>query len=579
MSKNVDVMGSWRNEFCFIADDMDANLHLDQANSMINIADTLHPGIHINKLFSDAYQKITVPNGKRFPDVNVKIKKQVDQGALILNYTGHGGLIGWADEVIFDVPTIRAFENIDRMPLFITATCEFSRFDNPEFVSAGEYLFLNKNGGGIALMTTTRLAYAHANIVVNRRIYDNLMVTDKGKQPRLGDLVRVSKIPSNTNYLNFVLLGDPALHLAFPENEVVTEIINNKAAYGSADTVHALSEVNISGFIKDIHGNKLTEFNGYVYPKVYDKPSKYKTLGNDPRSFKVDFYLSDKILFEGQISVLDGEFSFSFLIPKDIAYDYGFGEIKYYAVDTVNFVDAWGAYEQIFIGGIDELAGNDNAGPEIQLFIDHKNFQNGQTTTGKPLLIAELFDEYGISYTGQSLGRDMVMVLDDKYSNSEIVNDYFKLDVDTYKKGSINYQFENLGKGWHKINLKAWDLLNNSSEQSIDFYVDDDADILLAEVVNYPNPFVNETNFGFIHNKNNEILDVQVKIYDINGRYIGELKKTLGSDGNKITPLTWNGRNQYGSEVDPGVYTYNIIVTDYKGNQSIQRQKMIKLSE
>lgn len=579
LGRNADVMGSWRNEICFIADDMDANLHLDQANSMISITDTLHSGILINKIFSDAYKKITVPNGKRFPDVNVQIKKQVDEGALILNYTGHGGLIGWSDEVILDVPTIRAFENINNMPLFITATCEFSRYDNPEFVSAGEYLFLNKNGGAIALMTTTRLAYAHANIVVNRRIYNNLMGTEQGKKPRLGDLVRVSKIPSNNNYLNFVLLGDPALHLAFPENDVVTEIINNKSTNGEADTVHALTEVKVAGYIRDGEGNKMKNFNGYVYPKVFDKPSKYKTLGNDPRSFKVDFFLTDKVLFEGKISVVNGEFSFSFLIPKDISYEYGFGQINYYAVDTVKFEDAWGAYEQIYIGGIDQAAGNDMQGPDIQLYMDNRKFQNGQTTTGHPLLMADLFDEFGISYTGQRLGRDLVMVLDENYTNSLIVNDYFKLDVDTYKKGSLAYQLDNLEKGWHTISLKAWDLLNNSSEKEISFYVDDEANISLAEVVNYPNPFVNETNFGFIHNKNNEILDVQVMIYDMNGRFIGELKKTLGSDGNKISPLTWNGRNQYGSEVEPGVYTYHIIVTDYYGNQSIQRQKMIKLSE
>jgi hypothetical protein len=375
------------------------------------------------------------------------------------------------------------------------------------------------------------------------------------------------------------LLGDPALKLTFPENEVVTETINSLAVNGQADTIHALSEVTVSGTIRDIEGNKLTEFNGFVYPKVYDKPSKYRTLGNDPRSIPVDFYLSDKILFDGKITVLHGEFSFSFLVPKDIAYDYGFGEINYYAVDTVSFMDAWGAYEQIFIGGMDESAEIDHTGPDIMMYLDSKKFQNGQTTTSKPLLMADLFDNFGISYTGQSLGRDLVMVLDENYSNSLIVNDYFQIDHDTYKSGSMKYQLENLENGWHTIELKAWDLQNNSSEQTIDFYVDEQAEILLAEVINYPNPFVNETSFGFIHNKNNTILNVQILIYDMNGRYIGELNETVPSEGDQITPLVWNGLNQNGSKVLPGVYTYNIIVTDSYGNQSIQRQKMIKLSE
>lgn len=579
ISRNLDNMGSWRNNFCFVADDKDKNLHLEQANSLIDIADTLNDGVHINKIFSDAYTKIKIPGRTRYPEVNEQIKKQVNEGTLIMNYTGHGGLIGWSEEMIFDVPTIRAFTNKNNMPLFITATCEFSRFDDPEFLSAGEYLFLNKNGGSIALMTTTRLAYAHANIVVNRRIYENLMVSDKGVTPRLGDLVRISKIPSNVNYLNFVLLGDPAMKLAFPENNVVTEMINRKITGSEADTVHALSEVNISGYIQDLEGNKMSNFNGYLYPKVYDKPSKYRTLGNDFDSYKVDFYLSDNVLFDGKISVSHGEFNFSFLVPRDIAYNYGFGEIKYYAVDTINFADAWGGYKKILIGGMDQNAENDNTGPEIKLYLNNKNFQNGQVTTGHPLLLAELNDDFGISCTGQSLGRDLVLTIDNNQNNSIIVNDFFDLNVDTYKNGSLAYQLEGLEKGWHQINLKAWDLLNNSSEKSIDFYVDDQAQIVLSEVINYPNPFLNETNFGFIHNKNGSILNVKIMIYDIHGRFIGSIDKNLSSEGSQIAPLTWNGCNQNGSKINPGVYTYQLIVTDQYGNQTVQVQKMIKLSE
>ena len=169
------------------------NLHLNQAEGLTSIIDTALPDLNINKIYCDAYPRVKISEGYRYPDVNKAINKQVEDGALIVNYTGHGGLNGLAEERILDMPAIRGFSNINNLPLFITATCEFSRFDDPLFQSAGELVFLNENGGGIALMTTTRLAYAHANIALNSRIYLNIKNTEGNELPRLGDLIRMSK--------------------------------------------------------------------------------------------------------------------------------------------------------------------------------------------------------------------------------------------------------------------------------------------------------------------------------------------------------------------------------------------------
>jgi len=395
--RDFEVMRDWRNQFCFIADDGDNNLHLHQAKQLISIADTLSPGIRINKIFSDAFTKIAVPGGKRFPDVNTLINKQVDNGSLIINYTGHGGLIGWSEERILDLPMIHNFNNFNNLPLFITATCEFSRFDDPEFTSAGEYVFLNEHGGSIALLTTTRLAYAHANIVVNRRIYEHILEKVNGELPRLGDLVRLSKIPSDQNYLNFVLLGDPALRLAYPEYEVQTISINSKPVTSDADTVRALQEVTVQGEITYSNGSLIDSFTGIIYPKVFDKPSNYSTLGNDNGSYPEEFQLIDRLLFDGKVSVNSGRFEFAFLVPKDISYNYGFGTISYYALDTINMVDAWGAYEKLLIGGFDESTHEDDTGPVINLYLEDKTFVSGDATSKSPLMLAEISDEQGIS--------------------------------------------------------------------------------------------------------------------------------------------------------------------------------------
>jgi len=580
LQRNDKLMRPWRNNIGFFADDGDNNTHLKQAEYLISTIDTVQPNFNLNKVFFDAFTKVIVPGGKRYPDVNERIKKQVEDGALIVNYTGHGGLIGWSEEMVLDVPTIRAFDNYDNMPLFITATCEFSRFDNPEFVSAGEYLFLNAHGGGIALLTTTRLAYATANIIVNQRIYKKLMQREDGDRPRLGDMIRMSKIPSSSSFLNFVLLGDPALRLSFPQYNVVTNKINDKAAGNNqADTVHALSLVTINGSIDDNSGNKLDNFNGYIYPKVFDKPSEYMTLGNDGSSYPETFSLMDKILFNGKVSVENGDFSFSFLVPKDINYKYGFGKISYYALDTSAYVDAWGSYQQLYIGGLDDQYLPDNTGPEIVLYMNDKDFNNGGVVPQNSYFYANLFDESGVYSTGISLGRDITLTMDGDLSNTMIMNEYYTLDLNSYKSGKIAYLFDNLPDGMHSITLKAWDLQNNSSEATVDFYVDKNAEIMLSNVINSPNPFTDETYFGFIHNKNGSILNVQINIFDINGRFVKQLNESVGSTGNKIQPIKWDGTNQNGYSLPAGLYTYNIIVTDYTGKKTIQSQKLIKLSD
>lgn len=577
LGRNGDVMRDWRTDICFVADDDNSNLHLQQAEGLVSIADTLHDGIGINKIFLDAYVKVQVPGGFRYPDVNKKIDAQMDEGALIVNYTGHGGLISWSDELVLDVPMINAFDNFNNLPLVITASCEFSRFDNPEFTSAGEYVFLNKNGGAIALLTTTRLAYAHANIVVNRRIYKNLLSCDDGNRPRLGDLVRLSKIPPHANYLNFVLLGDPALTLAYPEHNVVT-VENKIGAFDVSDTVHALSIVSVSGEIQDADGQLVDGFNGYVYPKVVDKASLYTTLGNDGSSYPEDFCLFDKVLFDGKVEVENGEFEFEFMVPKDIAYSYGFGKIRYYALDTVNYVDAWGAFDHLCIGGIDEDAYIDNMGPDIELFINSNAFKPGDIVANSPVLLAYFKDDQGINSTGNGLGRNIVMVLDDDYSTSTIMNGYFQMDVNTFKSGEVVYPFDVLEQGWHTLTIKAWDLQNNSSEKTIDFFVDDSADIHLSQVLNYPNPFIDETRFEFVHNKNGSVLGAVIRIYDINGCFVIELTGN-GFEGANVGTIFWDGRNESGNEIPHGIYVYTIEVSDSHGNVTVQQQKLFKKKE
>jgi hypothetical protein len=220
----------------------------------------------------------------------------------------------------------------------------------------------------------------------------------------------------------------------------------------------------------------------------------------------------------------------------------------------------------------------DNVGPVIDIYLEDKTFTSGDATSNSPLLLADISDDQGISFTGLSLGRDIVMVIDSDYANSKIMNHYFNIDTDSYKSGSIIHQLGKLNTGWHTLSIKAWDLHNNSSEAEVEFYIDEDSDVQLSGVLNYPNPFSNTTKFDFRHNKSNSQLNVEIRIFDINGRYITSISKQLRTIGFNIDPIEWDGRDSNGNKIAPGVYMYNIMVTDSYGSTATQKQKFIKIN-
>jgi hypothetical protein len=416
-SHSRNNFGPWRNEIFLVGDDEDNNIHLNQAEGLAEITQSLGPVYNIKKIYLDAYEQMLTPAGTRYPDAYEAIVKAVDDGCLIINYTGHGGEIGWAGERVLDIPAIQAFRNLDNLPAFVTATCEFSRYDDPGLTSAGELVILNPHtAGAFALFTTTRLAYSQSNYALNKRFYEAAFILDSltGEYPRMGDLIRLSKTPSNQNIKNFVLLGDPALMLAYPQMKVRTLSVINENAARPADTIHAMSVVTITGQVEDLTGNKLSSFNGWLYPSVLDKPVLYKTRGNDLTSKVQNFYMQDRVLYKGLISVTNGEFSFTFVVPKDISYQMGEGKISYYAVDTNTFLDAHG-YDIIWIGGSDSLVTPDVTGPDIRLYLNTLSFESGDITTPEPLLIARLYDESGINTVGNGIGHDIVAVIDDNY--------------------------------------------------------------------------------------------------------------------------------------------------------------------
>jgi hypothetical protein len=576
MMPDRENYGPWRNSVVYIGDDEDNNIHLGQAEGLVSITDSLGTVYNVNKIYLDAYLQQQTPSGIRYPDVNAAIDKAVNDGCLIINYTGHGGETGWAAEKVLDIPAIQAYKNITHMPAFVTATCEFSRYDDPGLVSAGELVFLNPEGAGIGLFTTTRLAYSQSNYALNKRFYYEAFVIDSlsGEYPRMGDLIRVAKTPSNQNIKNFVLLGDPALMLAYPKMQVRTDSITNDVSGEPVDTLHALSRVTISGHVEDLQGNKLEGFNGVLYPSVFDKPVRYKTRGNDPTSKIVDFYIQDKVIYKGEISITKGEFSFTFVVPLDISYQYGEGKISYYALDTVNLTDAHG-YDPVWIGGSDSLAIMDDVGPSIDLYLNTLSFISGDLTTPDPMLIARLYDESGINTVGNGIGHDLVAIVDDNYQEPLILNDQFTPETDSYQKGQILYRLGTLSNGTHTLTLKAWDVLNNSSEKTIEFQVNVGARLAISNVHNRPNPFRESTEFVFEHNKPGSALEVTIRVYSLMGQHMTTLHYSIEPESTESGLLYWNGRDASGNELPSGLYVYHLQVESDDGYLSSTSQKLL----
>jgi|TARA_B110000263_G_scaffold100868_1_gene88211 hypothetical protein len=546
---SAESLGDWRNSITFIADDGDAkdgNLHMSDADKLANFLDTNNLNVNINKIYLDNYLQESTPGGPRSPDAQEAINRSIDNGTFLVNYSGHGGPLGWTQERILEIDQINNWTNKYKLPLFMTATCKFSCFDNPGKTSAGELVLLNPEGGAIALLTTTRLVYAFPNYKLNENFMNIFCEKNNGEFPTLGQLFKKTKVlsGSNTNSRNFTLLGDPALRLSYPKYIVSTTNIS--------DTLKALEEVEISGKVTDDDGNLLVDFNGILYPTIYDKEIISLTLGQESCS-PMPFRNQNNIIYKGEASVSNGEFSFSFIVPKDIENNYAHGKVSYYASND-NKEDASGHDDSFIIGGLADNVIYDYDGPLVSLYMNTRDFIFGGMTNSDPFLLVDIEDFSGINTVGNGIGHDITAILDNNTSNPFILNDYYKSNLDDYKSGVIEFPFENLEPGPHTITLKIWDVFNNSSESVISFYVTDKENFTISDFLNYPNPFITNTDFYFEHNQSNQNLDVSIEIYSITGQHIKTLKDTFYDSGYRIGPISWNGKNEYGKIVSSGLY-------------------------
>jgi len=576
-----DKQGEWRNALCFIGDDEDNNIHMQQADELATYVETNYPAYNINKIYLDAYPQENLATGPYYPDVNRAFNDQVNRGALIVNYSGHGGTQGLAHEKIITINDILSWTNRDRLPLFMTATCEFSRFDeynrseDLELTSAGEEVLLSTAGGSIGLFTTTRLVYSGPNHALNERFYEVVFGKDaEQRNYRLGDIILYSK--NNTgagiNKRNFTLLGDPSLVLSYPRMQVVTDSINGIPASGDSDTLSAFQYVTVSGHLENEGGALMNDFSGTVNPKVFDKEKSVETLSND--GYPVfSYHARNNILYSGEATVENGRFTFGFYVPKDINYAYGTGKISYYGSNDQ--VDAQGSYENFLVGGIGSDQATDSEYPQVDLYMNDSFFVSGGITDPNPVLLAYVSDNYGINTTGNGIGHDLMAVLDEERINAIILNEFYQANTNSFNSGVIRYPFSKLEPGNHQVSVKIWDIHNNSTEATLDFVVMDSEEMLMDQISNYPNPFFDRTWFSISHNRPDQELRLVLTIHDLSGALVRIIDTRIYSPGYRLDPLEWDGSSSGGSRMGGGVYVYKATLSTGEGEVASSSGKLI----
>ena len=533
----------------------------------------------ITKVYLDAFKQESGAGGSRYPQANQAINNQVYNGTLIWNYSGHGGSNRLAEEVVIDQDIVNSWNNPSKLPLFITATCDFAPYDNPVVNSLGENILLRPNTGGIALLTTTRVVFSFSNRIINNNYLQFALQPDTtGSYRSLGESIKVAKNYTYqtsgdiANNRKFTLLGDPALTLAYPTLKIRTTKVNDIPA-AQTDTIRATEKVVIEGEVADQQGNLLPSFNGTVYPTIFDKVQTINTLANDPTSQVVGFQTQNTVLYKGKASVVNGRFVFTFKMPKDINYQYGNGKLSLYAENGSN--DGNGIFSNFIVGGIGNNASNDNEGPVIKAFLNDEKFVNGGVTNENPILIVKLSDSSGINIAGTGIGHDLVATLDNDNRQYFVLNDFYEGELDSYQKGVVHFQLPTLASGTHSLKIKAWDVVNNSSEYILEFSVANNEELVLNHVLNYPNPFTTKTQFWFEHNRPGQNLHVKVQIFTVAGKVVKTIKQTINDAGNRSCEVEWDGRDEYGDKLGRGVYLYRLTVITPEGKKKERIEKLV----
>ncbi|WP_188457223.1 type IX secretion system sortase PorU [Psychroflexus planctonicus] len=575
---------SWRNNFLLISDDVDLSWEHQQIQVQLdNLGDQISlnkPNINVKKIHADAFQQISSAGGDRYPEVNKAITDQIELGVSVVNYFGHGGEEGLGQERLVTAENVQSWRNPLRYNVFVTVTCEFTKFDNPLRITAGELCYQNPQGGPVSMITTTRAIGVGAGVSFNNVLAPFLFDYDEVGYT-VGEAVMQTKNNLGSDGKRIVFyLGDPALRLPYGEPQIRLTTLNNQPFAQSTDTLKGLSRNKITGEIVNANGDRMTNYSGSLSTTIFDKRIDRSTLANDGTTnnngeiLVLDFTTLGETLFKGQSTVADGTFEVEFILPKDTRVPVDNGRISMYAVRDNILEDQVGHSNEILVGGINEDAPEDNEGPLIQLFMNDETFVDGGITDSSPFILANLEDMSGINTAG-GIGHDIVAILDEDDENPVVLNEYYEAEADDFTRGTVYYQLRDLEEGPHVLRFRAWDTYNNSSIAEIHFTVSSEEELSVTRVLNYPNPFTDYTEFWFNHNRPFEPLEVQVQVFTVTGKVVWSQNQLINTDGFLSRDITWDGRDDFGDRIGKGVYVYKLTVRSTLTNHKTEKYEKL----
>jgi hypothetical protein len=587
------AFNKWRNNITLIGDDVDEFSDKILQESVNDLGDEIflnRPEYNINKILLDSYQQFSTAGGPKYPDAVNDIKDAFEQGSLVINYFGHGNEDGLAREFVITQSLVENLRNPNTLPLFITVTCEFTRYDNPLRVSGGELTYLNPQGGAIATVATNRLIFVNVGASLNNTLDQYLFGYNNVEPVSMAEALRLAKsdprLQTQPTRRVIAFVGDPALKLASPKARVVLKTVNGNPTATNTDILKALDRVTLAGEVQTLSGTRINDYNGSLFVTVYDKNIIRETLANDNiRDTSVagnplvvlSFTQLGEALFRGQATVSNGAFEFDFIMPRDTQIPVGAGRVSFYAKRSNLSEDQNGYSQDIQIGGINRNAPLDDIGPEVELFMNDTNFVSGGITDSDPFLLAFLIDDNGIN-TSSGIGHDITGILDGDETNPFVLNDYYEADEDDFTKGKVYFPLRDIEPGLHTLKITAWDTYNNSAMNEIQFVVSESDGVELSRVLNYPNPFTSYTEFWFNHNRPFEPLDVQVQVMTISGKVVWSKNQNLTTTGFTSREITWDGRDDFGQRLGKGVYVYKITVKSTLTNKSSSKiEKLVIL--
>ena len=575
--------GSWKNNLCFMADDgsnTDGFMteHMEFADQLAGYVESEHPEFLVNKLYYDAYKKDMTAG--TYPDVRSGLQKLLKDGLLLFNYTGHGGTTALSDEKVLTQTDINQF-TYTHLPVWVTATCDFTRFDDLN-TSAGEDVFLNKSSGGIALFTTVRVAYSRPNFPINDNVIRNLFERNNGRRRTLGEVMQATKNTLSSVYkLGFCLIGDPAVKMAYPEFGMKVTTVNGQSVDGNSISFKALEKITVEGEVLDASGQLVTDFTGIVNPTVKDSKVTVTCLKNINKDDSPAFTFTDypNTIFIGNDSVRNGKFSFTFTVPKDISYSNLQGKMNLYAVDTESGNEAQGNFDNFIVGGTSDTAETDTIGPEIRaLYLNDTTFVDGGQVNTTPYFVAELWDKSGVNITGSSVGHDMMLVIDESTVLSYNLNSYYELLPGEDGTGIVKFPIPALEPGKHTAEFWVWDILNNSTVRTFTFEVVEGLKPFLFDVIATPGIAREQVTFHLMHNRPESRMRVGIMVYDLAGRQLWKHEESGTSGLFENYTVSWD-LTSGGARMRPGVYIYRAAISTDNSKDATKARKFIILGE